>query len=237
MADLLNSRKAFSVLEDSFGVVQLAGAFEHPVTNADDVRAYIETAASFRRTEKTVKNDASSRSHAICRVRIGDPGNPAAEDGMLYLVDLAGSEAARDVAKHGAERMRETREINASLSVLKDCIRGKADADAVLGAGGRKKPHVPFRQSTLTKVLKHVFDPAGTASCKTVVVACVNPCLLDVGASRNTMRYAEMLRVFVPKSKAAVYDAEAPMTWSNTQVRAWIDNNVSSSPFNRIGDR
>jgi kinesin family member 2/24 len=160
-------------------------------------------------------------------VRIEDPTDPAAEDGMLYLVDLAGSEAARDVAKHGAERMRETREINTSLSVLKDCIRGKAEADAIVASGSKKKPHVPFRQSTLTKVLKHVFNPHGTASCKTVVVACVNPCLLDIAASRNTMRYAEMLRVFVPKAKAAAYDPEVPMTWSNAQLRAWIENNVS----------
>lgn len=224
--DLLNNRKPFSVLEDSFGVVQLAGAVEHHVTDAAQVLAHIDTAASFRRTEKTIKNDASSRSHAICRVRIGDPTDPSREDGMLYLVDLAGSEAARDVAKHGAERMKETREINASLSVLKDCIRGKAEADVILsGASTKKKPHVPFRQSTLTKVLKHVFDPAGTASCKTVVVACVNPCLLDIGASRNTLRYAEMLRVPVPKVKAAVYDPEAPMTWSNAQLRDWITSN------------
>lgn len=125
--------------------------------------------------------------------------------------------------------MRETREINVSLSVLKDCIRGKAEADALLGvsAPAKKKPHVPFRQSTLTKVLKHVFDPAGMASCKTVVVACVNPCLLDIGASRNTLRYAEMLRVFVPKTNAAVTDPEVPMTWSNAMLRDWIDKNVS----------
>lgn len=232
--DLLNNRKAFSVLEDSFGVVQLAGALEHHITNTADVFNYIEAAASFRRTEMTVKNDASSRSHAICRIRIEDPANASAEDGMLYLIDLAGSEAARDVAKHGAERMRETREINTSLSVLKDCIRGKAEADASMGSEGKKKPYVPFRQSTLTKVLKHVFNPVGTVSCKTVVVACVSACLLDIGASRNTMRYAEMLRVPVPQRQAAVYDPEIPMTWSNSQLQDWIESNVSISPLRTL---
>lgn len=231
----MNSRKAISVLEDSFGVVQLAGALEHHVISTDEVFSHIESAAAFRRTEKTVKNDASSRSHAICRIRIENPEIPSAEDGLLYLIDLAGSEAARDRAEHGPERMRETREINMSLSVLKDCIRGKADADAALITAGasRKKAHVPFRQSTLTKVLKHVFDPAGTASCKTVVVACVNPCLLDIGASRNTLRYAEMLRVFVPKTEAAAIDPQVPMTWSNAHLRNWIDNNVSMIDVSR----
>jgi kinesin family protein 2/24 len=162
----------------------------------------IDRAASFRRTAPTLKNGASSRSHGICRIRIKNPSTGS--EGLLYLVDLAGSEAARDVAEHGADRMRETREINMSLSVLKDCIRGKAMSDALRFSGGQKsqekKPHVPFRQSALTKVLKHVFDPAGSQPCKTVVIACINPSLGDVGPSKNTLRYAEMLRVFVPKT-------------------------------------
>lgn len=235
--DLLNSRKPISILEDSFGVTQMAGAQEHEAKSTNDVLGLIETATSFRRTQSTQKNDVSSRSHAICRIRIERTTDNADEDGLLYLIDLAGSEAARDVATHGAERMRETREINASLSVLKDCIRGKVEADALAAVAltasksekiKMKKPHVPFRQSALTKVLKHVFDPAGTRACKTVVIACVNPSIVDVGASRNTLRYAEMLRVLVPKTKPVAYKANVPMTWSNEKLKEWIDNNVST---------
>lgn len=226
-ADLLNSRKQISILEDSFGVTQLAGALEYRVTSASEVMGYIDEAASYRRTATTEKNDASSRSHAICRVRIEIPDIVDAEDGILYLIDLAGSEAARDRAKHGADRMRETREINTSLSILKDCIRGKAEADALAATQSKKKPHVPFRQSALTKVLKHVFDPAGTRMCKTVVMACVNPSLADIYASKNTLRFAEMLRVIVPKAKAVEYEANTPMSWSNEQLRSWIDSQVS----------
>ena len=232
--DLLNSRKVIQVLEDSLGVTQLVGALEHQVENKESLLGYIESAASFRKSAQTLKNDDSSRSHAICRIRIKNPALPAAEDGLLYMVDLAGSEAARDVSNHGADRMRETREINASLSVLKDCIRGRAEADAkpftvVKGrAVAAKKPHVPFRQSTLTKVLKHLFDAATTRSCKTAVVACVNPSFLDVGASKNTLRYAETLRVLVPKSNEVQYNPAVPVTWSNERLREWIDRNVST---------
>ena len=119
-SDLLNSRKPISLLEDSFGVTQLAGAHEHLVQDRDEVMELIERAASFRRTATTLRNGASSRSHAICRIRIHNPATNS--DGLLYLIDLAGSEAARDVVEHGADRMRETRGINMSLSVLKDCI-------------------------------------------------------------------------------------------------------------------
>ncbi|ORY69061.1 P-loop containing nucleoside triphosphate hydrolase protein [Pseudomassariella vexata] len=215
--DLLSSRKPISILEDSFGVTQLVGAEEHLLVQEggdDSAAGLIERAASFRRTAPTLKNDVSSRTHSICLLRISTPDQPSGgshgtSDGFLYLIDLAGSEAARDVASHGADRMRETREINISLSVLKDCIRGKAQADALASSASqgpnsqrqKKPPHVPFRQSTLTKVLKHVFDPVATAGkTKTVVVACVNPSLADVGPSKNTLRYAEMLRVSVPLS-------------------------------------
>ncbi|KAI6088477.1 P-loop containing nucleoside triphosphate hydrolase protein [Hypoxylon rubiginosum] len=208
--DLLSSRKPISILEDSFGVTQLAGIEEHQLIQGEREAAenLIERAASFRRTAPTLKNDASSRSHSICRLRIQRGDDHGTGDGFLYLVDLAGSEAARDVATHGAERMRETREINISLSVLKDCIRGKAQADALAFSSGpkskQKRPHIPFRQSALTKVLKHVFDPSASASkTKTVVIACVNPSLADVGPSKNTLRYAEMLRVSVPAAVAA----------------------------------
>lgn len=223
--DLLNSRKPVSILEDSFGSTHLAGASEYNVTDAATLLKHINNAASFRRTASTQKNDSSSRSHAICKIRLENPELPQADDGLLYLIDLAGSEAARDVTAHSAERMKEAREINASLSVLKDCIRGRASIDAGTAAPG-KKLYVPFRQSALTKVLKHVFDPAAERSCKTVVVACVNPSFLDVGASKNTLRYGEMLRVPVHKTVAPKYDVVKPSTWSHEQLQEWIVKNV-----------
>ncbi|TIC96993.1 Kinesin-like protein KIN-13B [Colletotrichum higginsianum] len=227
--DLLNNRKPISILEDSFGVTQLAGAMEFEVTEAAVLLDLIERAASFRRTASTMKNDESSRSHAICRIRIENPSMPTADDGLLYLIDLAGSEAARDVANHTADRMKEAREINTSLSVLKDCIRGRAMVDAASLTGKPQRPtHIPFRQSSLTKILKHVFDPVGQRSCKTVVVACVNPSLPDAGAGKNTLKYAEMLRVLLPKTKPQAYDPEIPSTWSNGQLQSWINNNSGS---------
>jgi kinesin family member 2/24 len=199
--DLLDSRKPFAALEDSAGNTQLAGAKEYLVHSLDEILDLITQGASYRRTASTTKNDASSRSHCICRIRLKNrDGTSDVGDGILYLVDLAVSEAARDVADHGAYRMRETREINISLSVLKECIRGKAEMNALTRNGKWKKLHIPIRQSTLTKVLKHVFDPQGERKCRTVVSACVNPSLADVGPSKNTLQYADMLRV--PLSKA-----------------------------------
>ena len=225
--DLLNERKAVSLLEDSSGATQMLGAQEIKVSTANEMRDVVERASSFRRTAPTIKNPASSRSHAICRIRIKNLADNS--EGLVYLIDLAGSEAARDVAVHGADRMRETRQINISLSVLKDCIRAKAEADTARNLNAenlnQKVPHIPFRRSALTRVLKHVFDPMSTRPCKTVVIACVNPSLADVGPTKNTLRFAELLRVLVPVTSADREDKSA-MSWTNQQLKEWIEQNV-----------
>ncbi|KAF4450841.1 hypothetical protein F53441_6064 [Fusarium austroafricanum] len=229
-SDLLNARKPISILEDSFGSTHLAGASEYHVTDAETLIKHINNAASFRRTASTQKNDSSSRSHAICKVRLENPELPQSDDGLLYLIDLAGSEAARDVTEHSPQRIKESREINVSLSILKDCIRGRASVD-VAGFASGKKVYVPFRQSALTKVLKHVFDPAAERSCKTVVVACVNPSFLDVGATKNTLRYGEMLRITAPKAAMPKYDASKPSTWPQDLLHDWILKNSGTPPI------
>lgn len=196
--DLLSARKSVMILEDAAGATQLFGAREQLVEDKREATLLLRAANRLRRAAPTSKNDGSSRSHAICRVRVEDPLSPDAA-GFLYLVDLAGSEVARDIAAHTADRMRETREINTSLSVLKDCIRGRAEWEATKRSKrGRtkKRPHIPFRHCALTKVLKHVFDPSDDRDdSRTVVIACVNPNLADAKSSKNTLRYAEMLRV------------------------------------------
>ncbi|KAI5268642.1 hypothetical protein E4T47_07673 [Aureobasidium subglaciale] len=184
--DLLNEREQIAVREDASGTTQLVGAIEQKVTNKEEGIELLENAMSFRRSAPTLKNDASSRSHCICRIRI--PQSTSSESGHLYMVDLAGSEIARDVSQHGPELMRETKENNISVSILKDCIRQRA-----LAASSKKKVHIPIRGSTLTKILKHVFDPEASQECKTVVIACLNPSLADVSSSKNTLRYAELL--------------------------------------------
>ncbi|KAJ5772353.1 hypothetical protein N7520_002882 [Penicillium odoratum] len=221
--DLLNSHAPFMILEDSFGNTQLVGIQEHQVQNTTELLTLVDQATAFRQTASTEKNDGSSRSHAICRIRIKNPAPDALEDGILYLIDLAGSEAARDIANHTADRMKETRDINTSLSILKDCIRGMADLENPATAGKpSKKPYIPFRQSMLTKVLKHLFDPEGNRCCRTTVLACVNPSFLGTGATKNTLRYAEMLRSARPIRKGVAYDPTNPNTWSNKDLRSYI---------------
>lgn len=183
---------------------------------------------TFRKSAPTLRNDSSSRTHAICRIRIVNKDVSETPDGLLFLIDLAGSEAATDTKEHSADRMRESREINISLSILKDCIRGRTlwYMEQANTSGKSKPVHIPYRNSTITKVLKHVFDTRGYRHCKTAVVACVSPNIVDAGPSKNTFRYAELLRIPVPPFKMPEYRVDMPSTWTPSALRAWIDDNV-----------
>ncbi|CZR67073.1 related to kinesin-related protein KLPA [Phialocephala subalpina] len=229
--DLLNDRRKIVVMEDAFGESQLVGAVEEKPSTAEELLSHIERSMSFRKTAPTSKNDRSSRSHAVCRIRIANKDVIDAPDGQLFLVDLAGSEVDRDIKEHSRDRMMETRDINVSLSTLKDCIRGRAMWNMTDGVAANKRAmnvHVPFRSSVLTKVLKHVFDVKGDRYCKTTVLACVKPNAADAGPSKNTLRYAELLRVPVPKIKPASYNVNIPSTWSHHALMEWIERNSGS---------
>jgi len=222
-------------MEDSFGTMQLVGVREASPTTAAELLSLIHTSSQLRTSAPTAKNPQSSRSHAVFRIRVVDKYAPEKADGELFLVDLAGSEGSRDAAYHNKERLAETKDINTSLSVLKDCIRGRT----LLGlkqmsakTANTKIAHIPWRSSKLTQTLKHVFDVqgAGQRACKTIVVACVAPSIVDSAHSKNTLRYAQMLRVPIPKTGGRK-DRNGPSGWSNEKAKAWIETNVRSSCY------
>jgi len=204
-------------LEDSFGTMQLLGILEKNPRTLEEFLNLIDVAKELRSTASTTKNDQSSRSHAVCRIRVANNELPTSPEGNFMLVDLAGSEASADTSQHSRERMTETREINKSLTVLKDCIRARALWSIARGEASHKHFHIPFRSTKLTQVLKSAFDVNSTQTCKTIVIACINPSILDVAHSKNTLRYAEMLKVPMPKAKPRAFDARIPTTWANNR--------------------
>lgn len=206
--------------------MQLVGVLEKNPSTADEFLSLIDTAKELRSTECTTKNDQSSRSHAICRIQVLNKESPNSPEGSFLLVDLAGSEASGDTQHHSRERMAETKEINKSLTILKDCIRARALWSIARGEAAQKHVHIPFRGSKLTQVLKSAFDVKNTQTCKMIIIACINPSILDVAHSKNTLRYAEMLKVPVPKAKPRPFDERIPTTWENSHVQDWITKNV-----------
>ena len=120
-----------------------------------------------RRTETTSANDVSSRSHALCLVRLSNGGK-------LVLVDCAGTERKKDSMWHTKERQVEGAQINASLHALKECIRHKAEINSV--------PTHVYRSSCLTKLLADAFQDNGLLT----IFCTVSPCATDTEHSKRS---------------------------------------------------
>lgn len=116
-----------------------------------------------RATAATAMNTRSSRSHALVTLtlRAAYPPRGPSPAGMLHLVDLAGSERAWKAGVAGApqrdpnsaQRLREAQTINRSLLAL----------GGVMAALRSRRPHVPFRDSQLTRLLQPALGPGATA--------------------------------------------------------------------------
>ncbi|TPX55978.1 hypothetical protein PhCBS80983_g04885 [Powellomyces hirtus] len=216
LSDLLNDHAPLSLMEDSTGSINIKGVQEISVHSAEEIQELLERAAECRKTSATMKNDTSSRSHAITRFRAVNKAVPSAEDGILHLVDLAGSESAADSSMHSSELMAETKEINASLMQLKECIRSRALA----GSGGKTHIHVPYRNSKLTMLLKDAFEVSSMRQCRTVVMANIAPGILDCPQTLNTLRYISHLRI--PSPPPPVPDPTNPLTWSSDTLQSFF---------------
>mmetsp|Transcript_47141 Transcript_47141/g.121827 ORF Transcript_47141/g.121827 Transcript_47141/m.121827 type:complete len:1136 (-) Transcript_47141:275-3682(-) len=161
------------------GIV-IANLEEKIVTNVKEVLSLLDTSQAKRRTAETLMNKFSSRSHTIFTITIHTKeSTPDGEDlvkfGKLNLVDLAGSE---NVGKSGAvnERKKEAGMINTSLLTLGRVITALVD----------HQPHIPYRESKLTRLLQ---DSLGGRT-MTCVIATVGPFAGSIEETLSTLDYA-----------------------------------------------
>lgn len=95
--------------------------------------------------------------------------------GKLNLIDLAGSERQSKTGA-SAERLKEASKINLALSSLGNVISALAE----------NSPHVPYRDSKLTRLLQ---DSLGGNS-KTIMIANIGPSAYNYNETLTTLRYA-----------------------------------------------
>lgn len=102
----------------------------------------------------------------------------------MNLVDLAGSEK---VGKTGAtgDRLKEAANINKSLSMLGNVISALAEIE-----GGKSEKKVPYRDSTLTKLLKNALG----GNSKTIMICAISPANDNYEESLGTLRYADQAK-------------------------------------------
>ncbi|CAF2533829.1 unnamed protein product [Rotaria sp. Silwood2] len=178
--DLFNDKKRLRVLEDHKNLVQVVGRKEEQVQTVNEVMSLIRRGMSVRTSGTTSANEHSSRSHAIFQISLKKK-NINKEYGKISLIDLAGSERGRDTQTNDKVTLMEGAQINKSLLTLKECIRSL----------GRNAEHIPFRGSTLTKVLRDSFIGEKSKVC---MIAMVSPGSSDVEHTLNTLRYADRVK-------------------------------------------
>ncbi|XP_037588364.1 kinesin-like protein KIFC2 isoform X3 [Cebus imitator] len=175
------------------GGIQVAGLTHWDVPNLETLHQMLRLGRSNRATAATAMNQRSSRSHALVTLTLRAASPPRAPStagslaplGTLHLVDLAGSERARKAGEagpprgdpDGARRLREAQTINRSLLAL----------GGVMAALRAHRPHVPFRDSQLTRLLQPALGPGTTA----VLLLQISTRPEDLGETVCSLKFAE----------------------------------------------
>merc|ERR1719506_1535521 len=97
------------------------------------------------------------------------------KNGKLTLVDLAGSEKVHKSCSEGA-MLEQAKKINSSLSALGHVIDALAD----------RRPHVPYRDSRLTRILE---DSLG-GNCRTTLLVACSPSRTHFSETLSSLRFA-----------------------------------------------
>nr|XP_040035136.1 kinesin-like protein KIF11 [Gasterosteus aculeatus aculeatus]XP_040035137.1 kinesin-like protein KIF11 [Gasterosteus aculeatus aculeatus]XP_040035138.1 kinesin-like protein KIF11 [Gasterosteus aculeatus aculeatus] len=186
--DVTERLQLFDDPRNKRGVV-VKGLEEITVHNKDEVYQILERGSAKRRTASTLMNAYSSRSHSVFSVtihmkEITMDGEELVKIGKLNLVDLAGSE---NIGRSGAvdKRAREAGNINQSLLTL----------GRVITALVEKRPHVPYRESKLTRILQ---DSLGGRT-KTSIIATVSPSSSNLEETLSTLEYASRAKNIMNK--------------------------------------
>lgn len=183
--DLLSSiddTTKLKIYEDTArkGSTIVGGLEEITVHTKAEIYEILKKGSAKRQTAATLLNACSSRSHTIFSVTVhikenSLDGEELVKIGKLNLVDLAGSE---NIGRSGAieKRAREAGNINQSLLTL----------GRVITALVEKAPHIPYRESKLTRLLQ---DSLGGRT-KTSIIATISPNISDVEDTLSTLDYA-----------------------------------------------
>ncbi|KAH8375487.1 hypothetical protein KR200_003162, partial [Drosophila serrata] len=185
LCDLLSTddMTKIRIFDDSTkkGSVIIQGLEEIPVHSKDDVYKLLEKGKERRKTATTLMNAQSSRSHTVFSIVVhirenGIEGEDMLKIGKLNLVDLAGSENVSKAGNEKGIRVRETVNINQSLLTLGRVITALVD----------RAPHVPYRESKLTRLLQESLG----GRTKTSIIATISPGHKDIEETLSTLEYA-----------------------------------------------
>lgn len=191
--DLLAPEKInIPIVEDAkTGEVLLPGASVVRIHDLDHFMEILQSGEANRHAANTKLNTNSSRSHAILMVYVKrsvvgktvtgtnaqlDMGVNMIRKSKLLIVDLAGSER---IDKSGSEGqlLEEAKFINLSLTSLGKCINALAE----------NSPHIPTRESKLTRILRDSFG----GSARTSLMITIGPSARHHAETTSTIMFGQ----------------------------------------------
>ena len=187
--DLLNPKGVnLKVRETPTRGVWVEGLSESEVSSHMEVLRLLHQGEEHRAVASTNMNSVSSRSHSLFILTVSQKTRDGAtKTGKLNLADLAGSEK---VGKTGAsgDTLEEAKKINQSLSALGNCI---------MALTKKNKPHVPYRDSKLTFILR---ESLGGNTKTTLLIAC-SPHSFNLEETVSTLRFGQRAKAIKNKVK------------------------------------
>lgn len=156
------------------------------VKEPNDVARLLQQGNKIRQVAATQMNESSSRSHSCFTIKVLSKKEESVNGinkettmtAKINLVDLAGSERASKTGASG-DRLKEGAAINKSLSALGNVITMLTDRS-------KKKQHVPYRDSKLTRLLQESLG----GNSLTVMIAAISPADDNYDETLTTLQYA-----------------------------------------------
>lgn len=185
--------KILQLRETTTGAVYAEGLSAHPVSSADAMLALLRKGINRRVTFATAANERSSRSHAIFSVAVvqNNRVNGTTRSSVLTFADLAGSERLSKSASDGTRKL-EAASINRSLSALGNVVQALA----------KNLPHIPYRDSKLTRILQHALG----GSCHTTMICTVYPLKSNYDETLSTIQFAHRCRNIINQPRVSIID-------------------------------
>ncbi|XVF79477.1 hypothetical protein PTKIN_Ptkin14bG0225700 [Pterospermum kingtungense] len=213
--------KRLEIRQVGEGMHHVPGLVEAHVINMNEVWEVLQTGSNARAVGSTNANEHSSRSHCIHRVMVKGENllNGECTKSKLWLVDLAGSERVAKTEVQG-ERLKETQNINRSLSALGD----------VISALATKSPHVPFRNSKLTHLLQ---DSLGGDS-KTLMFVQISPHENDLGETLCSLNFASRVRGIELGPAKKQIDGSELLRWKQMVEKTKQDTKVKDLQIRKM---
>ncbi|XP_070385809.1 kinesin-like protein KIF11 isoform X2 [Dermacentor albipictus] len=174
------------------GSVIIQGLEEIMVRSREEAFRILQKGNEKRKTTARLQNATSSCCHTIFMVTVhipetADDGEEIVKVGKINLVDLAGTD---NIGRSGAiyRRVRDAGSLNHPLLTL----------SRVTTALVEKKPHVPYRESKLTRLLQDSL--AGRT--RTFIIATISPDVTSLEQTLSTLDYAHRARNITTRPEA-----------------------------------